>query len=193
MTLTSSILFLHVLSAVSLVATSLLAPVMRAAILGAESLSALRRWAGYARTSARAGVVAGGVVLASGVYLARGRWSEAWLVAAALLFGVNAVLALGIVDGAGLRLARLSAARGVGPVCPSVDRLRRSRRSERAGDAVLANDVALLFLMVVQPKLTLTLAAIALSIASALAAGALRRRSVSTPRRERKAAVAPTS
>ena len=193
MTLTSSILFLHVLSAVTLVATSLLAPVMRAAILGAESLSALRRWAGYARTSARAGVVAGGVVLASGVYLARGRWSEAWLVAAALLFGVNTVLVLGIVDAAGVRLARLSVARVVDRGCPSVDRLRQSRRSERAGDAVLANDVALLFLMVVQPKLTLTLAAIALSIASALAAGALRRRSVSTPRRERKAAVAPTS
>jgi len=192
MTLTSSILFLHVLSAVSLVATSLLAPVMRAAILGAESLSALRRWAGYARTSARAGVVAGGVVLASGVYLARGRWSEAWLVVAAILFGVNTVMALGITDAAGVRPARLTAAR-VGPMSPSVERLRRSRRSERAGDAVLANDVALLFLMVVQPKLTLTLAAIALSIATALAAGALRRRSVSTPRPERKAAVSRAS
>jgi hypothetical protein len=192
MTLTRSILFLHVLSAVALVATSLLAPVMRQAILGAESPFALRRWVGYARTSARACVVAGGVVLASGVYLARGRWAEAWLVAAAILFGVNTVLALGMMDAAGVRPARLTAAR-VGPVCPSVERLRRSRRSERAGDAVLANDVALLFLMVVQPKLSLALAAIALSSASALAAVALRRRSVSARRPERKAAVARAS
>jgi hypothetical protein len=173
----SVVLFVHVLAAVVLVGHSLFAPFVHAAIRKATSPAALLGWLGLARDSARVNPLAALTLLATGVYLAAGRWSEGWLQVASVLFVVSSALAIGVVKATGERLARLAAASlERGGLTDELEALRHSRRWTAAADALLANDLAALYLMVAQPGLVGSILATVAANAALLAWRALRNR-----------------
>lgn len=181
MNLHGAVLFLHVLAALVLVGHSLGTPLVLAAIRDAPTPPALLAWLRFARDSARVNPFAALVLLASGIQLGSGRWGEGWLQVACALFVVSAALAVGVVKATGERVAALAVAAGEGVVSPAVDELRRSPRWMLAADALIATDLATLFLMVVQPGL---LASVALAVganAAMLGVRAIQSRRVTVP------------
>jgi hypothetical protein len=174
MSLQPVVLFVHLLGAVVLLAGSLYGPLVRGAIRRADGAAAVRAWVRYAHDAARATPIAALAVVVSGVYLARGRWSEPWLVVSLFVFAASATLSLAIVETTLRRIGKLAAADG--PVSDAVERLRASAGWELGADAQLANDLALLFLMVQQPPLAGSLAVVLLANAAALGYPLLRRR-----------------
>jgi hypothetical protein len=181
MALQRLVLFVHLLGAVVLLASSLYGPLTRAAIRCADSLAALRSWLGFARDCARANPLAALVVLLTGVYLGRGRWSEGWLVVSLVVFMADTVIAVAVVEATGKRLGKLAATAGEGPVGEAIDRLRSSLAWDLGADALLASDVAVLYLMLQQPGLGASVAAVVLANAAALAYRLLRRRRAPVP------------
>lgn len=179
----SVVLFVHVLAAVVLVGHSLFAPFVHAAIRRATSPAALLGWLGLARDSARVNPLAALTLLATGVYLAAGRWSEGWLQVASVLFFVSSALAVGVVKATGERLARLAAASLERGLTDEIEALRHSPRWAIAADLLVANDLAALFLMVAQPGLVGSILTTVGTNAALLAWRALRdRRAPAAPR-----------
>jgi hypothetical protein len=163
MTVHALVLFAHVVAATVLVGGSLVAPFARHAIRDAPTLGALRPWLSFVRNSTRLHPLAALVLLASGVYLAAGRWSEGWLPVSTALFVVTSLVAVKAVGARGERIAALAASAGEGPIGPDIDALRRSAAWGVAGDVLVANDLAALFLMSVQPGLLASIAAVVVS------------------------------
>ena len=98
------------------------------------------------------------VVLASGVYLgAAGWWTEGWFYLSIAAWIANLLLAVFIVDR--LRAAWLLATEHPdGPELLALDAGRRSARWNGALASMGANDVAMIFLMVMKPGLSGALA-----------------------------------
>ncbi len=152
------VVFFHVLGATALVGHGLASPLVHAAVKRAPTVESLLPWLGYARDSAKLNPLASLLVLGTGLWLAEGRWGEGWLEVSAGLFVASAVLAMGVVARGGKQLAAAAGAAPRGPVPPSLDALRHAAPWNRGADALLANGIALLFLMVNQPGLLVSLA-----------------------------------
>ncbi|MFT3913444.1 MAG: DUF2269 family protein [Anaeromyxobacteraceae bacterium] len=147
------VVFLHILGATALVGHGLASPLVHAAVKRAPTVEALLPWLGFARDSAKLNPLASLVVLATGLWLAEGRWGEGWLEVSAALFVASAVIAMAIVARAGKQLAAAAVAAPRGPIPPALDALRHAAPWNRGADALLANGIATLFLMVNQPGL----------------------------------------
>jgi hypothetical protein len=80
-----------------------------------------------------------------------------------------------------IRMEKFAADAAEGPIGEPIERLRASATWERGADALLANDIALMFLMVQQPGLTATLAVTLLANAVPLGYRLLRRRHAAVP------------
>jgi hypothetical protein len=181
MSLHTAVLFLHVVAAVTLVGHSLGTPLVLAAIRAAPTVAALRPWLRFAHDSARVNPLAALVLLATGIQLGSGRWDEGWLQVACALFVWSTALAVGVVKATGERVAALAAADAEADISPALDTLRRSARWMLAADALVATDLATLFLMVAQPGLLVSVAVVVAANAGALGLRAVRNRRAAAP------------
>lgn len=172
------VLFVHVMSAIVLIGSGLIAPLTHRSIREARTLTELRRWLAFSRRSTKWNPVAALALLASGIYLGSiGWWTQAWFFVAVGAWLLNAALAAGVVGRAADSLAEAAAAgEGDGLVPAAVDLLRHAPRWRLAHDAMLANDVAILWVMMAKPDLVGSVAVVAVAVAAAAGASWLRRR-----------------
>jgi len=173
-----AVLFVHVVAATALVGHSLGTPIMRAAMRGAASLGDLRTIVGVEARLARFNPLIALLLLVTGGYLGTAGWSHMdWFRIAVAGWVVNSLLALTVVKGHMQALGKASM--GSGPVTPEVDALRRSTRLTVALQVMLANNLALLFLMMLKPPLLEALGAFAVAnvvlVGGALLPGRARR------------------
>jgi len=173
----SLILFLHVLSAMVLVGSSLVAPLVLAALRSAGTVEELRGWLALGRRSGRLNPAAALALLATGVYCGRhGWWGAGWFWVAVGVWALNMLLAARVVRPAAGRLAVAAFAAPPGPVSPDVDALRRLAGFAHAQRAMLVNDLTVLFFMLDKPSLSECLVILVAANAVALAAARLRER-----------------
>jgi hypothetical protein len=155
----SLVLFVHVLAAFALVGHSLGSPLTRAVLREAESLAEVRRVVAFERRASKLNPVVALVLLASGIALgSAGWWVQEWFYVAIAGWLANGLLA-GRVLKPSLGALMSAAASGEGPVPPHVDALRRSAKLAVVAQVMLANDLALLFIMMNKPSLAWSLAA----------------------------------
>jgi hypothetical protein len=104
------------------------------------------------------------VVLASGVYLASvaSFWTVGWVQVAMAFWVVNAAVAGALVHPAMGRVAEALSSSPDGPVGADLHALRWSGRWSIGGDLLLADDAAMLWLMVIQPGLAGSLMVVAI-------------------------------
>lgn len=148
------LLFLHITAAAVLIGGSLVAaPLARAALQRAHTMSELRTWVSFYRTVTVSDPLSAVALLGTGIYLASAGswWSAPWVVVAVVLWVVDGTMAGAVVKPVLDRLQAATDGAGTEPVSVDADRLRWSRRWTVGSDIVLANDVAVLFLMVVKP------------------------------------------
>ncbi len=174
------VLFAHLLSAVVLIGSGLVAPLTHRFICAARTLGELRGWLDFGRRSSKWNPVAALVLLGSGVYLGSvGWWSEPWFFVALAAWVLNATLAGAIVGRTAAALGQAAAPGGEAPVPPEVDALRRSRGWALAHDAMLANDLAILWIMLAKPGLVGSVGLLVVALVAALGLSRLRRHGVS--------------
>jgi hypothetical protein len=113
------------------------------------------------------------VVLASGIYLTSvaNFWAQGWVQAAIAFWIVNAVVAGVVVKPVIGHVVAAAATAIDGPVDQHLDTFRRSSRWSVGGDVLMANDIAMLYVMTMKPDLAGSLLAVAGTI---LAIGAVR-------------------
>jgi len=174
----SLVLFAHVVAAVALVGHSLSSPITRAALREAETLADVRRIVAFEGRISRGNPAIALVLLASGIYLgSAGWWTQGWFYLSVVGWVANAVLA-GRVVGPWTG-ALMSAAAGEGRVPPPVDAIRRSTKLAVAAQVMLANDVALLFIMMNKPTALASVAVLAVANAVLVALALVPRRAAS--------------
>jgi hypothetical protein len=175
------VVFVHIAAAVALLAGSVIgSPALRAAVRRAATPQELRAYLGLGGPLLVLEPVAALLVLGSGIYLtAFWGWSMGWIQVAVGLWIVNMVVAAALVHPAHKRIAQAAAAASDEPVSPQLHALRSSPRWLIGGDVLMANDAAVLFLMVTKPGLSISLATAAglnaLVFAIRLVIGRLRR------------------
>lgn len=173
----STVLFVHVLSAVLLAGGTLSHPHTRAAIRDARSSQELADWLAFERRSSKWKPVLALVLLASGIYLgSAGWWTQSWFYVSVATWVANAVLAGVVLGRAEQALAGAIAQAPEGPVPPVADRLRRSTVWAAASGAMIANDVVLLYVMFNKPGLYGAIGLLAAANAVALALTLVRAR-----------------
>lgn len=148
MSLYNVILSAHIFAGVVLVGGSILAtPAIDGWIRRADSISDIRRWLTVGRPLATINPISAIVLLATGVYLtAAGHWWEfGWLRVALTLWVINAALANTVIKSTMGRLAQLAFDQP--SIGPELDAARRSTLWVVATDVMLANDLAVLYLM----------------------------------------------
>lgn len=166
----SLVLFVHVVAAVALVGHSLSSPIMRAALREADTVADLRRIVAFEGRVSRWNPAIALVLLVSGIYLgSAGWWIQGWFYLSLAAWVVNAALAGKIVKPwAGALMAASAGASDV-RVPATIDAIRRSTKLAVAAQVMLANDVALLFVMMNKPTL-IGSAAVFLALNAALVA-----------------------
>jgi hypothetical protein len=175
------VVLVHIAAAVALMAGSVIgSPAVRAAVRRAATTQELRAYLGLGGPLLVLEPVAALLVLASGIYLtAVWGWSPGWIQVAVGLWILNMVVAAALVHPAHKRIVQAVAAARDEPVGPQLDALRSSPRWIVGGDVLMANDAAVLFLMVAKPGITTSLATAAglnaLVFGSRLVIGRLRR------------------
>jgi uncharacterized membrane protein len=155
------IVFVHVLSAVTLIGAGLLAtPTVNAAIRRSTTIDELRSWLAVGKPLGLINPLSSLTLLASGAYLSSvgDWWGAPWVQVAVLLWVANAAMALAVVKPTMKALADSAFGDGDGDgdgdgemIGPELDRLRKSPRAARVDDVMIAGDVGVLFLMVVKP------------------------------------------
>ncbi len=165
------VVFVHVAVAFVLVGSSLSAPLLRNAIRGAASPGELKQWVGFARRATRLNPAAALVLLASGIWLgAQGWWSTGWFWVSIAAWLANSLLAVLVVN---RTEALLDKAADAGWPAAAVDPIRFAPSWDAASGAMLANDLALVWIMLHKPSLAasvaLTAAANAILVGIALA------------------------
>jgi hypothetical protein len=176
------VVFVHIAAAVALMAGSVIgSPAVRSAVGRAATIQELRAYLGLGRPLLVLEPVGAMLVLASGIYLTPlWGWSLGWIQVAIGLWVVNGVVAAALVHPAHKRIAQAAADAGDRQVGPRLHALRSSPRWLIGGDVLMANDAAVLFLMVAKPGLALSLATAAavnvLVLAARPVVGQLRRR-----------------
>lgn len=169
------VLFAHLMSAIVLMGSGLVAPLAHRFVREARTLADLRRWLDFGRRSSKWNPIAALVLLGSGIYLGSiGWWAQPWFYVAIGAWVLNAALAGGVVGRTASVLDQAAARAGDGPVPPSVDALRRSRGWEAAHGAMLGSDVAILYVMMAKPGLTGSVGLVIVAIALALGVSWLR-------------------
>lgn len=164
MDLYTLIVLAHIAAAVSLLSGSVIAsPGIRSAIRRARTVQEMRAYLGIGRPLLLLEPVSAAAVLASGAYLTSvaNFWTQGWIQVAVAFWVVNAVVAATLVKPAIGRLTSRAAASPDGPVGQDLDTLRRSPRWHFGGDALMANDAAMLYLMTLKPELVGSLLAVA--------------------------------
>jgi uncharacterized membrane protein len=161
----SVVVFVHVLSAIALVGSSLFGPLLAMAIRRAEGTASLRDLARYFQAVGRLTGPAAGITLATGLYLAfSGQWwGSGWIEVSLVLFLLAGAGAVGVLDPSAKRLVEASEAASDGPVGPELERLRNDRRTAVTESMMLGTDMAILFLMITKPALTTSLAVVAVA------------------------------
>lgn len=166
----SSILFIHVISAVVLAGSTLYAPLARGLVRSAESVEDLKRSLDLARRATKWNPLVAFVLLGSGIYLGSwGWWTQAWFFVAAGAWVANSALAVAGITRLEEAMARMVDEARKGPIPVEVDALRHSRTLNLAHGAMLANDIAMFYVMYSKPALSGSLAILALAHAVALA------------------------
>jgi hypothetical protein len=156
MNLYNLVLFVHVAAAVGLLSGSVIgSPGVRAAVRRARTTQELRAYVSLGRRLQVLEPVCAVVLLISGAYLANAAnfWTLGWVQAAVAFWVVNSVFASTMVKPALARLGADVATSGDGPVGDRLETLRWSARWSFGGDVLMANDGAVLYLMVMQPGL----------------------------------------
>lgn len=174
------VVFAHITAAAVLVGGSMIAaPVVRAAVRRAQTPQELRASLAVGRPLSVVDPVAAVAVLASGLYLASVAhwWSVAWVQIATALWVLNSITASVVVKPAVQRLAAQAGAAVDGAIDERLNALRWSRRWTLGVDLLLANDAAVLFLMVMKPGPTGSILAVVVVNALVLGGGAAVRRS----------------
>jgi hypothetical protein len=148
--------FVHVAAAVALLSGSVVAsPAVRAAVRRAQTTQEIRAYLAIGRPLLVLEPAAAIVVLVTGVYLTNiaGFWTFGWVQVSLAAWLVNAGLAGTMVKPAIGRIAAAATASPDGDVGEHLDALRWSDRWSFAGDVLLANDAAMLYLMTIKPDL----------------------------------------
>ncbi len=186
----SFILFIHVLSAIVLMGSTLHAPLARGLVLRARALGDLRQAVDLSRRAAKWNPLAALALLGSGLYLGSwGWWSQAWFYVAIAAWIADTALAIAVINRSEDAMSRLAGRDADGPITPELHALRQSGTWTIAHAVMLANDVAILYAMFVKPELTGSIALLAIANAVALGAVTLRRRSAPHVAGERTPAV----
>jgi hypothetical protein len=157
------ILFVHVAAAVALLSGSVIgSPAVRRAVRRARTTGEMRATLAVGRPLLVLEPVAALLVLGSGLYLTNALrfWTLGWVQVAMVAWLVNLVVAGALVKPAIGRVAG-GAAATAGAVDPGLHALRWSPRWSAGGDVLLANDAAILFLMVAKPGLGASLLTVA--------------------------------
>src|SRR5690606_28979677 len=139
-------------------------------------LPTLRGILQLARRLASLNPLAAAVVLGTGVYLGSlGWWKAPWFHVGLVVFLVSSTVAATVIKPFAMKLG--AAMNGsAGAMTPDLDSLRWSLRWDLAADALLANDLALLFLMLAKPPLAESIGAVSLLNVVLLAHRLIRRR-----------------
>jgi len=166
--------FVHVAAAVTLLSGSVVAsPAVRGSVRRAGTTQEMRAYLAIGGPLLILEPTSALVVLASGIYLTSvaNFWAQGWVQAAIAFWIVNAVVAgVGVKPVIGHVVAAAATATD-GPVDRHLDTFRRSSRWSVGGDVLMANDIAMLYVMTMKPDLAGSLLAVAGTI---LAIGAVR-------------------
>jgi uncharacterized membrane protein len=192
MNIYDTVLFVHIAAAVVLVGGSLVAtPAIRSATRRAGSVDELRLWLSFGRPFKTIDPVSSLTLVASGAYLATAGdwWAHAWVQAALALWISNTAIAAGVQNPAIERLATAARKTPAGPVTAQLDALRSNRRWSATANTLLANDLAVLYLMV--SKAGYAAAIVAVTVAQAAVHGTAL--SLAHRRRAQPALTVPTS
>jgi hypothetical protein len=164
------VVFGHVAAAVALLSGSLLgSPAIRSGVRRAGTLQELLICLRLGRPLAVLNPVAALLVLVTGVYLANytRTWTMDWVQVAVAFWIINVIIAAGLVKPAVAAVATGAAAtadaRADARIDARLDALRWSLRWTVGGDLLMANDAAILAIMVLRPGLTASLLTVALS------------------------------
>jgi uncharacterized membrane protein len=145
--------FVHIASAIVLVGSYLLAPVVHGAIRGVTDVRALRALARLQQHVITASGPAAVLVLASGVYMTLAGWSftQSWIAVALVLFVINGALAMAVVDPQVKKLLAAANEASDGPLDQDLTDLVHDARVVGALRIVVGIDVVIIFLMVNKP------------------------------------------
>jgi uncharacterized membrane protein len=181
--------YVHIVAAIVLVGSYLLAPVVHRLIRGATDVRAVRalaRLQQHAITAAGPAVV---LVLASGVYMTLAGWSFAtsWIAVALALFVVNGALAMSTVDPHVKELLAAADEASDGPLDRELSDLVHDARVVRVMRMVVGVDLAIIFLMVNKPGWAGSVAVAGAGLALGASLAALASRQVRQPVRSRTA------
>lgn len=153
LSLYSLALLAHVTTATILTGHALLAPLIRRAVLSADSLAMLRAWLEFAQRAARANPIAAMILLATGVYLgSAGWWTQPWFYVALAAWLANSLLATLVIQKTAARIGRAAGSRD-GVIAPDVDHIRQSRAWHVADTVLASNDLAMIYVMFQKPGL----------------------------------------
>jgi hypothetical protein len=158
------ITLVHVAAAVALLACSVIAsPAVRVATRRAATTQEMRAYFAIGRPLPVLEPGSAFVVLITGIYMTSvaGFWRVPWVQVAVAFWVVNAVVAGMMVKPALDRVAQALAEAPDGPIGETLDVRRRSARWSLGGDILLANDAAMLYLMVMQPGMAGSLVTVA--------------------------------
>lgn len=148
------VVVVHVFSAVLLIGGGLLAaPALHAAMHSAASVSELRRWLTVSRPLDRITPLSSIVLLGTGIYLASTGdwWAAGWVQVAIALWVVNSLIAAVLVRPPEAGFARLVASAEGEAITGDLAAARTSATNAVAPRLLVANDLGVLFLMVVKP------------------------------------------
>jgi hypothetical protein len=166
--------FVHVTAAVTLLSGSVVAsPAVRGSVRRAGTTQEMRAYLAIGGPLLILEPTSALVVLASGIYLTSvaNFWAQGWVQAAIAFWIVNAVVAGVVVKPVIGHVVAAAATAIDGPVDQHLDTFRRSSRWSVGGDVLMANDIAMLYVMTMKPDLAGSLLAVAGTI---LAIGAVR-------------------
>ena len=166
--------FVHVAAAVTLLSGSVVAsPAVRGSVRRAGTTQEMRAYLAIGGPLLILEPTSALVVLASGIYLTSvaNFWAQGWVQAAIAFWIVNAVVAGVVVKPVIGYVVAAAATATDGPFDRHLDTFRRSSRWSVGGDVLMANDIAMLYVMTMKPDLAGSLLAVAGTI---LAIGAVR-------------------
>ena len=165
--------FVHVAAAVTLLSGSVVAsPAVRGSVRRAGTTQEMRAYLAIGGPLLILEPTSALVVLASGIYLTSvaNFWAQGWVQAAIAFWIVNAVVAGVVVKPVIGHVVAAAATAIDGPVDQHLDTFRRSSRWSVGGDVLMANDIAMLYVMTMKPDLAGSL----LAVAGTILAGAVR-------------------
>ena len=150
----AAVLFVHVFAAITLVGSTLLSPSIGSALRHATSVSEVRGIMSVVLRASKSKPLVALLLLGSGVYLgSAGWWAQPWFYVGVAAWVTNAVLGGAVVHRVAEALAAAAAQAPDGPVGDEVDRLRRSASWNLATAVMIANDIAIVYVMFTKPEL----------------------------------------